>query len=244
MLITTHVSYSIEDFIKNGVKAEPISWTGYFYSGPIAMCKKGRSGLQQNQNTANGLASSASNLVGTDQGIQSGYRNQGNQLMNSMTNTNGGLSTGLTKQLANEEGQTGQAYARTAAAGLRGMAARGMGNAPTGAASSIANTAGNNAAGAQTGEIGNAFGEQNQLNLAGANYDQGQQQLYNPLAAIQAGSGAVDAATKAGQAVNTAGSTLGDIGSGLGTVAGLGSSLVGMGGLSNVGGKLMNGPNG
>lgn len=245
MIVTTAVSYkSIDDFIALGIKAPRTSWTGHIYSGPLARCKKGREGLAQNQNTANGLATQASGIAKQDQGIQSGYRSKGDSLMDSMTSTNGGLSSGLSKQLANQEGQTGQAYQRTAQAGLRGIAARGMGGAPTGAAASVANTAGNQTAGAQTGEIGNAFGEQNQLNLAGANYDQGAQQIYNPLNAIQAGSGAVDAATKAGQASNTAGSTLGDIGSGLGTVAGLGSSLIGMGGLSNIGGKLMNGKNG
>lgn len=242
MIVTTSVTYkSIDDFIAKGIKAPRLSWTGHIYSGPLAVCKKGRGGLTQNQNTANGMASQAAGLANSDAGIQTGYRSKGDALMNSMTSTNGGLSSGLSKQLANEQGQTGQAYQRVAQAGLRGMAARGMGGAPTGQAASIANTAGNQTAQAQTGEIGNAFGQQQQLNLAGANYDQGAQQLYNPLNAIQAGSGAVNAATGAGQAVNKAGSTMGDIASGLGTLGSLGSSIVGMGGLSNIGGNLMNG---
>lgn len=241
MLITTSATYNIEDFIKNGPQAEPISWTGYFYSGPVAECKKGRGGLQQTQNTGNSLATTANNVANQDMGIQKGYRQQGDALMNSMTNSNGGLSTGLRKQLANEQGMTGQAYQRVAQAGLRGLSARGMGNAPAGAASSIANTAGNEAAGAQTGEIGNSFGQQNQLNLAGANYDQGAQQIYNPLNAVQAGSSAVNAATGAGQAVNKAGSTLGDIGAGIGTLAGAATGLGALGGFSGIGKTLMHG---
>lgn len=242
MIVTTAVSYkSIDDFIALGIKAPRTSWKGHIYSGPLARCKKGRGGLQASQDTGNKLANQASGLATTDTGIQSGYRNAGDKLMGSMTSTGGGLSSGLSKQLANEEGQTGQAYQRTAQAGLRGIAARGMGGAPTGAAASVANTAGNQTAGAQTGEIGNAFGEQNQLNLAGANYDVGQQALYNPLNAIQAGSGAVTAASNAGIGLSKAGSTLGDIGSGLGTIASLGTSLTGMGGLKNIGSNLMNG---
>lgn len=239
MIITTLATYSIEDFIKNGPKAKPLSWTGYAYTGPIALCKKGRGGLQQSQNTGNQLAGTAAGVANQDQGLQASYRNTGDQLMNSMTSTNGGLSTGLRKQLANEQGQTGQVYQRVAQAGLKGLAARGMGAAPTGAASSIANTAGNQAAGAQTGEIGNAYGEQNQLNLAGANYNQGQQQIYNPLNAVQAGSGAVNAATNAGQAVNKAGSTLGDIGAGLGTLGSLATTVSGLGGFKGIGGNVM-----
>lgn len=241
MLITTSATYNIEDFIKNGLQAEPISWTGYFYSGPVAECKKGRGGLQQTQNTGNSLASAAQGLVGKDEGIQTGYRKQGDALINSMTDSNGGLSTGLRKQLANEQGMTGQAYQRVAQAGLRGLSARGMGSAPAGAASSIANTAGNEAAGAQTGEIGNAYGQQNQLNLAGANYDQGAQQLYSPLNAINAGSGAVNAATNAGTSLNKAGSTLGDIGAGIGTLAGAATGLGALGGFSGIGKTLMHG---
>lgn len=243
MLITTSATFNIEDFIKNGPKATPLSWTGYAYFGPIAFCKKGRGGLQQSQNTGNSLASTAAGVANGDQALQAGYRNAGDSLMNSMTSTNGGLSTGLRKQLANEQGQTGQVYQRVAQAGLKGLAARGMGAAPTGAASSIANTAGNEAAGAQTGEIGNAYGQQNQLNLAGANYNQGQEQIFNPLNAVQAGSGAVNAATNAGQAVNKAGSTLGDIGSGLGTLASLASPFKAMGGFSGIGSTLKYGSN-
>lgn len=242
MIVTTAVTYkSIDEFIAMGIKAPRLSWTGHIYSGPLELCKKGRGGLQQTQNTGNSLATTANNVANQDQGIQKGYRNSGDSIINSMTSTNGGLSTGLRKQLANEQGQTGQAYQRVAQAGLRGLSARGMGSAPAGAASSIANTAGNEAAGAQTGEIGNAYGQQNQLNLAGANYDQGQQQLYNPLNAVQAGSSAVNAATGAGQAVNKAGSTLGDIGAGIGTLAGAATGLGALGGFSGIGKTLMHG---
>lgn len=239
MIVTTKAVFNLEDFINKGPKATPLLWEGYVYDGPIADLKKGRGGLQQSQNTGNQLASQAGQIAGQDQGIQSGYRNSGDSLMNSMTNSTGGLSTGLRKQLANEQGQTGQVYQRVAQAGLKGLAARGMGAAPTGAASSIANTAGNQAAGAQTGEIGNAYGQQNELNLAGVNYAQGQQQLYNPLNAVQAGSGAVNAATNAGQAVNKAGSTLGDIGAGLGTLGSLATTVSGLGGFKGIGGNVM-----
>lgn len=195
---------------------------GFEYSGPVAECKKGRNPLSSAASTGENLGNTANQIAGQDQGIQSGYRNQSDAAVANQMNTNGGLSPLVAKQLANQQGLTAKAYSGQAQGALKGLTARGMSAAPTGMESSIRNTAINNAGQAETGNVGNAFGTQNELNQRGIQYLTGQQQLYNPLNAVEAGSQAVNATTNAGSALNKAGSTLGDIGSGLTTLAGLG----------------------
>jgi hypothetical protein len=118
---------------------------------------------------------------------------------------------------------------------------RGMGAAPTGLTSSIDNTAINNAGTAQTGAVGKAFGTQNELNNGVLGYDVGQQKLYDPLRAIEAGNQSIDSTTKASDSLNKAGSTLGDIGSGIGTVLGAATGLKGLGGFRGIGKSMMHG---
>lgn len=193
MLFTTHATYaSIDDFI-NGEK--PLEWEGFEWRAPIGELKKGRNNTQTAANQAN--ATGAAN-----QGVQ----NATTGIAQSEVNTTGGLSPLVSKQLANEKAQIGQAYGSAAAAAKRGLAMRGMGVAPSGLDASITNTAINNAGKAETGATGNAFGTQNELNNT----------AYNPvIAAENAGSNAATAGANAGYDLSKEGSTLGDIGTGL-----------------------------
>lgn len=219
MKITTQARWeSIDDFLAG---KPPISENSFDYDGIIVLCKKGRNNLataanQGNQNTsqAQGIANSATTLA------------------NGEVNSSGGLSPLVAKQLSNEQSMIGANYKNAAAAAQKGLTMRGMGAAPTGASSSITNTAINNANTAKTGAIGNAFATQNQLNNSA--YAQ-------PLNALQTANGGVNAATNAGTALNKAGSLGGDIFSGLSGLTGIGANLVGMGGLNNLGSNLMNG---
>lgn len=224
MRITTKATYaSIEDFI-NGV--QPAIWEGFEYDGPVALAKKGRNQLASASNAGVSNTSSAQDIAKQDQGIQKGYRNQSDQIANSQTNTNGGLSPLVAKQLANEQGMIGKTYANAAQGANKGLAERGMGVAPSGLSSSINNTAINNAGQAQTGMVGNAFGTQNQLNQGTLGYDVGQQQQYDPLRALHTANEGVEATTGAASALNKAGSTLGDIGSGLQQLTSIGSNIM------------------
>jgi hypothetical protein len=168
------------------------------------------------------LASAGNN---SQQAVQQGQQlyNQGEGIANSEINTNGGLSPLVSKQLANEQGMIGKAYAGASQAADRGLAQRGMGSAPSGLSASIKNTAINNQGTADTGAVGNAFGTQNQLNNGALN------QATN---ALGAETGAVNAQTNAGTALNKAGSTMGDVLSGIQGLAGsAGSVMSGMGGI-------------
>jgi hypothetical protein len=237
MQITTRAAYtSIDDFINN---ATPILWEGFEYSGPVAELKKGRGELQGAAKAGQQSTKSALNIAGQDTGIQTGYRNTGDQIAKSETNTQGGLSPLVAKQLANEQGLIGKSYSDASRAADRGLAMRGMGVAPSGLTSSIKNTAINNAGTAQTGAVGNAFGTQNQLNNGVLNYEVGQQSLYDPLRALHAANEGVGATTGAAGTLNKAGSTLGDIGSGVGSLLGAASSVAGLGGFKGIGKSVM-----
>ena len=137
-----------------------------------------------------GQAAQAAKGLGAVAQTYTGNQNQaystGNNIVDAGLNTSGGLSPLVSKQLANEQGLTGKAFQGQAQAGLRGLTQRGMGAAPTGLESSIRNTAINNAGQAETGNIGQAFGRQNELNNQALNYEQGQQQIYNPVSAYGA----------------------------------------------------------
>ena len=187
----------------------------------------GRSSAAQATQGLGQLGATSQRLAGKDEGIQDSSRNTGGQIVNSMVNTNGGLSPLVSKQLSNQEGMIGKTYSGLAGAGLRGLAARGMGSAPTGAASSIANTAARQTGEENTGAVGRAFGAQNDLNLAGLGYEQGQQQLYDPLKAVGAGTNAYSAESNAAVNQGKLGSTLGDAmklgGAALSAIPGLGT---------------------
>jgi hypothetical protein len=154
--------------------------------------------------------------AGTYTNNQNAAQNQGAGIVNSEVNTSGGLSPLVGKQLASQQGLAGKNFQNNAAAAQRGLAARGMGAAPTGQSASIANTATQNAGQADTQLAGNAFGTQNQLNQNALGYLQGQQQIYNPVAANSA-------LIQGGATQGQMGSTFGNV---LGGLSNLGSSAV------------------
>lgn len=170
--------------------------------------KKGRGTLATAGNNATTAANEGSNLY-----------NQGENIANSEINTSGGLSPLVSKQLANEQGQIGKAYAGASQAQDRGLAQRGMGAAPSGLAASIKNTAVNNEGMADTGATGAAFGTQNQLNNSA---------LSQPTNALGAQTGAINAGVNAGTALNKAGSTAGDVLSGLQGLSGIAGNVMSM----------------
>lgn len=170
-----------------------------------------------------GTLASAGNNASTAAGEGSNLYSQGENIANSEINTSGGLSPLVSKQLANEQGMIGKAYAGASQAADRGLSQRGMGVAPSGLNASIKNTAINNEGVADTGAVGNAFGTQNQLNNSA---------LGQATNALGAQTGAVNAQTNAGTALNKAGSTMGDILSGIQGLSGAaGSVMSGVGAL-------------
>lgn len=222
MKVTTYANYvSIDDFLNN---IPPTSWRGFEHSGPIAELKKGRNQL-----------TSASNAGVANTGTAQGLEQQGQNIANSEIATQGNLSPLVSKQLANERGLIGNAYSGATQAAQRGLANRGMGAAPSGLQSSIANTAINNQGKAETEATGNAFGAQNQLNNTALNI---------PLAGVNAVNQGVGATTEAGTALNKAGSLAGDIGSGLGGLLGTATGLNKLGGFSGIGRSVWKGGGG
>jgi hypothetical protein len=155
-------------------------------------------GRTQQQNTVK--------QANTNTGVASGLENQGQNIASSEINTSGGLSPLIAKQSANEQGQIGKAYTGATQVANRGLSQRGMGVAPSGLGASITNTGINNAGMAKTGEIGQAFGEQNNLNNTALN---------QPISALNAGTGAVNASTGANTALSNMPTMAGQVFSGL-----------------------------
>jgi hypothetical protein len=155
-----------------------------------------------------GVVKQAGQDITTGQGLE----NQGQNIASSEINTSGGLSSDVSKQLANNEGQIGKAYQSTAQGAQRGLAQRGMSAAPSGLQASITNSAINNAGQAKTGAIGNAFGTQNELNNTA---------LAQPISALNATTGGVNAGTGATTALSQMPSTGANVFSGLQGLAGM-----------------------
>jgi hypothetical protein len=128
----------------------------------------------------------AGNLAKSYTGIQNTARNAGNRSAGQLFNlpADGGLNPYLKEQFGREKEQIGKAYGDTLAAAQKGVTARGMGVAPSGASTSMINTAGRNAGEAETGAYGDAVNHQLGLGLEGVKYNQEQQQMYNPLPAL------------------------------------------------------------
>lgn len=213
MLITTYVR------VQDG---EIVAWEGYEYEGEVAECKKGRETVDAAGKGQLGLGKQAGDIATADQGIQSGYRGAADTAADNLLTVpaNGGLNPALSRAFEQEKTQIGKAYGDTAQAGLRGIAARGMGVAPTGLNASIMNTAGRNADEATTNAYGDLLNKQLGLGVSGIQRQDQQQQVYDPTRPIGAASGAYSGATSAGAARNKMGSKLGDIASGISGIAG------------------------
>lgn len=196
------------------------------YDGIVDLCKKGREQADTASKGANELGQRADNISKADVPIQKGYAAAGDPFAKSLIPAaNGALSPYAAAQYEQNKRNIAKTYGDTAAVGLRGIAMRGMGGAPTGLQASIANTAGRNAGEADTNAYENA--QQSTLGggLKGLDYLQGEQQIFDPTRAIAAGTGAYGTAGQVASLRSKMGSTLGDIGQGIGTVAGIAAGV-------------------
>lgn len=192
----------------------------YEYNGPVAEAKKGREATTQAANGANDAANSASKIAGVDRQAQMDYKNSSDPFAKSLLpGANGALSPYSAAQLGQDKKNIAKTYGDVSSVGLRALAARGMGSAPTGTQSSIINTAGRNAGEANTNAYENA--QKNTLNqgLAGLQFSQGQQGLYDPNKSLQTSIQGRGVAANAGALRNKMGSGLGDVASGVGALA-------------------------
>lgn len=191
------------------------------YSGPIEEAKKGRAQAEEAASGANDTANSATHMADVDRSSQMAYKKQSDPFAASLTpGADGSLSPYASAQFGQQKRNIAKTYGDVAQTGLRGLAARGMGSAPTGMQSSIINTAGRNAGEADTNAYEDA--QKNTLNqgLAGLQYSQGQQQLYDPTKLLQTSISGRGTAANAAGIRNKMGSGLGDVASGLGAFAG------------------------
>lgn len=213
MFITTKIAWDMNT-------GEVLEHEGYEYSGPVAECKKGRKEATGAANVGLNTAARAGNIAAENRGIQRGYRQQGDVAATDLLGTTlkGQLSPGVARQLEQEKRGIGKAYGDVAQVGLRGLAARGMGGAPTGYQASLINTAGRGAGEAETSAIDEAYKNQLGLGLEGLKYVTGQQEQYDPLRALQVRTGAAGQAAQAAGIRSQMGSKLGDIGKGLTTL--------------------------
>lgn len=212
--------------IGNG-RFEVVFEDSFEHIGDVAECKKGREAMDTAAAGANNAGAQATDISKQNQGIQTGYRNQSDPFGKSLLpSANGSLSPYAAAQLGQQKRDIGKTYGDIAQVGIRGLGARGMGNAPTGMASSLYNTAGRNAGEAETNAYSDAMKNTLNQGLAGLQYSQGQQGLYDPLNAIKTSTGAYGAGAEAGSLRNKAGSLMSDIGGGLSGLAGIASKFV------------------
>ena len=162
------------------------------------------SGRSQQKNTAN----AAQGNIGAGQGVLGTAQN----VENASVNTNGGLSPLVSRQLAGNEADIGKSYASAAQGAQRGLAQRGMSAAPSGLQASLLNSQINNAGQAKSNAINQAFGAQQNLNLAA------QQPA---ISALGAQSGAINSATGTNQALSNMPTLGGQIFSGLQGLGGM-----------------------
>lgn len=219
-----------------------VHWEGYEYEGPVAECKKGREVVDQagknslaTSGVATDVAKQARGIADKDQALQTGYRDKSDAAANDLLTVpqNGGLNPALARAFEQEKTQIGRAYNDTAGAAMRGIAARGMGVAPSGIEASIRNTAGRNADEAETTAYGDLLSKQLGLGVQGIERGDQQQQTYDPnkplattVSGLNASTNANEAATSAGEKRGKMGSKLGDIFSGISRVAGTVGALV------------------
>lgn len=204
----------------------PLFLDEVFWNGKWARVKKGRDA--EKQVTDQSLANSK-----TDQATRSAQLGAENGDLAQLDVQPGQMSSAAQSQLGADMGRINDTYNNTNQVGLKSIAQRGMGG-PSGATSSMENSLLTQRARDENAAYNNAQQTSHGDMLAAVNARQGLQNIYNPNQAL---------GTAANSALDQSrmGSTLGDIGQGLGQVASIGSSVVGMGGLNNLGSNLMNG---
>lgn len=211
------------------VTGEVLESQSYDYSGPIALCKKGRESQAKVTDKSLGLAD-------TYQGVQTGARETADPFARSLISTAPGqLSPLAASQYEQAKRNIASNYEDAARTGLKSLSYRGMGG-PTGEMASVLNTNLRNRANAETDAYNTALGNTYNQGLAGLNYYGQQQGLYDPLRPLgQASSSAYQQSQM--------GSTLGDIGQALTTAASVASKAGGMAGLPGcwIAARLWNG---
>ena len=187
----------------------------------------------------------AEKIVGTDQSRQSDAFNRTNGQLQGHGQLNflrglygvkpGALSPAAQAAYQRDVENSGQQYSASLAAGQRSLAARGMGGAPTGAASSIMNSAG------RTRDLNDLESyrqaQQNTVGqgLAGIRGLQDNAQIYSGLQSIYDPTRPLGVQVGAGQALDAEGTGLGHLGGFLGGLAGSAGAL--MGGMGAMGFK-------
>lgn len=189
------------------------------YDGPVELAKKGREGEEQ-------IAQQQKDLAAHNQQVQDAARNTSEPFAKSLLATKPGEMSPYAKdRYASDVRAINDAYGNARRVGLRALTLRGLNQAPTGAESSIMNTADNGAAVAETGARSDAMDRTLSGGLDALKYYQGQQSQYNALPAL-------DSAGLSNYRRSSMGSTLGDVMGGIGTLAGAaGSVMTGMGGM-------------
>lgn len=201
----------------NGSRYIPVEAEGFDYDGPVEEAKKGRESEEA-------AAKAAQDKAKKDEGTQDAARATAEPFAKSLLpNGDGSLSPYVKAQYANDLLNIHGTYGNAMRVGLRTLAQRGLGQAPTGAESSLINTQREGEAGADNDAYTNAENRTLSGGLEGLKYYQGQQINYDPNKDTQT---QADAAYKRSQM----GSTLGDIGSGISTLANAASTVMsGMG---------------
>jgi hypothetical protein len=205
----------------------PLWWDEIPYKGKWAFAKKGREAQQQVTNAS--LAN-----AGTDTARRTDQYNSGNADIGQLEATAPGqLSPAAAAMLASQQRKIQDTYNGARQVGLQRLAQRGMGTL-TGETSSLNNSMARGQASDELNANENAQILSHQDLLSALNARTGLQQLYNPNADLGTASTSAFDQSKMG-------STLGDVGGGLATLGSIGSSIVGLGGLNNLGSNLMNG---
>jgi hypothetical protein len=215
------ITYDLETMIPLWVEEVP-------YDGEWAMAKKGRESQQKVTDTALSNA-------GTDTSRRTDQYNSGNKILGEMTadSTPGSLSPAASAQLAADQRKIQDTYQNAGQVGLKRIAQHGMGTL-TGEASSLNNSLLHGQASDEVAAHENALMNTQGMRERALSAEMGLQNTYNPNADLGTGS---ESAYRQSQS----GSTLGDIGKGLTSAASVGSGIVGMGGLNNLPGNIMNG---
>jgi hypothetical protein len=196
--------YTRVEFEWNGEQYVPVHEEFYEYDGPVAQLKKGRDVIDQNMKKEQKYGDKS-------EGIQDINRNKAEGFVSSLESTKPGeLSSLAQAQYANDVDNIVDTHGKNMEVGLRMLKTRGMGSAPSGAQSSLINTANEASGRDQTMAYRNAQATSYGQGLEALKYRTGMQQMYNPLDAWST-------SDKAAAARSQMGSTLGDIGTGLKT---------------------------
>lgn len=186
------------------------------YTGPVALCKKGREQQQQITQQQMGLAQQQADLARQDQATRQKQLDLAMPIISGLQNIgSNGLSTAASARYAADLGNIQRTYDNARRLNMSSLAQRGLAQAPSGAVSSATNSANL----AQAADENRAF-EGGQMmtredQLAALNALNGLQTIYNPNQAYMGAEGSLQGAGNTNYQRYNMGSTLGDIGAGI-----------------------------